>query len=307
MNRSHLWKLVLILLVVAWSVSEIYPPTSKDLIEAFEQQSSTPNKTFDEIVKKAQQLDASNTDRAPGITYSNLLVAISTNDIRPFFPSNYINAAVERDVTRGILNRVQRSAAGQFRLGLDLQGGTQFLLEMDMSRAQTNAGAMMNADFIAEQAVEVLRRRVDRFGVSEPVIAPAGGGRILVQLPGLSEADKQQAKAQIQKAAFLEFRMVHPDSEGQISAVWCLPVMSECMRWCRAARRVSAFRRPSWSSAPRSEGSLASTSKALVSDTIRPRAPRMSVSASSLMAPNCSVRSLRRPSVSAWRSSSTAR
>jgi SecD/SecF fusion protein len=217
MNRSHLWKLVLILLVVAWSVSEIYPPTSKDLIEAFEQQSSTPNKAFDEIVKKAQQLDASNTDRAPGITYSNLLVAISTNDIRPFFPSNYINAAVERDVTRGILNRVQRSAAGQFRLGLDLQGGTQFLLEMDMSRAQTNAGAMMNADFIAEQAVEVLRRRVDRFGVAEPVIAPAGGGRILVQLPGLSESDKLQAKAQIQKAAFLEFRMVHPDSEGQIS------------------------------------------------------------------------------------------
>jgi SecD/SecF fusion protein len=217
MNRSHLWKLVLILLVVAWSVSEIYPPTSKNLIEAFEQQSSTPNKTFDEIVKKAQQLDASNLDRAPGITYSNLLVAISTNDIRPFFPSNYINAAVERDVTRGILNRVQRSAAGQFRLGLDLQGGTQFLLEMDMSRAQTNAGAMMNADFIAEQAVEVLRRRVDRFGVAEPVIAPAGGGRILVQLPGLSESDKLQAKAQIQKAAFLEFRMVHPDSEGQLS------------------------------------------------------------------------------------------
>ena len=217
MNRSHLWKLVLILLVVAWSVSEIYPPTSKNLIEAFEQQSSTPNKTFDEIVKKAQQLDTSNMDRTPGITYSNLLVAISTNDIRAFFPSNYINAAVERDVTRGILNRVQRSAAGQFRLGLDLQGGTQFLLEMDMSRAQTNAGVMMNADFIAEQAVEVLRRRVDRFGVSEPVIAPAGGGRILVQLPGLSESDKLQAKAQIQKAAFLEFRMVHPDSEGQLS------------------------------------------------------------------------------------------
>jgi protein-export membrane protein SecD len=63
----------------------------------------------------------------------------------------------------------------------------------------------------------VLRRRVDRFGVAEPVIAPAGGGRILVQLPGLSEADKLQAKAQIQKAAFLEFRMVHPDSEGQLS------------------------------------------------------------------------------------------
>ena len=62
------------------------------------------------------------------------------------------------------------------------------------------------------QAVEVLRKRVDAFGVAEPIIQPAGGNRILIQLPGLSEADKENAKAQIQKAAYLEFRMVKEDS-----------------------------------------------------------------------------------------------
>jgi SecD/SecF fusion protein len=45
------------------------------------------------------------------------------------------------------------------------------------------------------QAVEVLRKRVDRFGVAEPVIQSAGGNRILIQLPGLSPSDKESAQS----------------------------------------------------------------------------------------------------------------
>ena len=70
-------------------------------------------------------------------------------------------------------------------------------------RTPTNSPAPLS------QAVEVLRKRVDRFGVAEPVIQPAGNNRILIQLPGLSEADQARAKVSIQKAAFLEFRLVH--------------------------------------------------------------------------------------------------
>ena len=63
------------------------------------------------------------------------------------------------------------------------------------------------------QAVEVLRKRVDAFGVAEPIIQAAGGNRILIQLPGLSEADKAEAQTNIQKSAYLEFRMVKEDSD----------------------------------------------------------------------------------------------
>ena len=47
---------------------------------------------------------------------------------------------------------------------------------------------------------------------SEPVIQPAGEDSILIQLPGLSEQEKESAERTIQRAAFLEFRLVHPES-----------------------------------------------------------------------------------------------
>ena len=106
MNRSNLGRFVIVLLVVAWSVSELYPPTPRYLVDVFDQQSSTPDKNFDEIVKKARELDSVNATRAQSITYSNLVVAIGTNDIRRYFPTNYVNLAVERDPVRGILNKV---------------------------------------------------------------------------------------------------------------------------------------------------------------------------------------------------------
>jgi SecD/SecF fusion protein len=57
---------------------------------------------------------------------------------------------------------------------------------------------------------------VDRFGVAEPIIQPAGTDRILIQLPGLSDADKDNARAQIQRAAYLEFRLVEPESDSLV-------------------------------------------------------------------------------------------
>jgi preprotein translocase subunit SecD len=103
--------------------------------------------------------------------------------------------------------------------GLDLQGGTSFMVEMDTNRlvtvevetvtnragqveTRTNVVAETDVAGVLAQAVEVLRKRVDKFGVAEPIIQPAGANRILVQLPGLSEADRESAQRQIQRAAF---------------------------------------------------------------------------------------------------------
>ncbi len=65
------------------------------------------------------------------------------------------------------------------------------------------------------QAIETIRNRIDEFGVSEPSITAQGGERILIQLPGLKEAEK--AKALINKTAQLQFMMV--SSEKDISEV----------------------------------------------------------------------------------------
>ena len=85
--------------------------------------------------------------------------------------------------------------------GLDLKGGTQFTIQL----AGTPSSAAL------DQAVEVIRKRVDAQGVAEPVIQPAGGNRILVQIPGINEIDKQKYRQQLERVAKLEFKSVLPD------------------------------------------------------------------------------------------------
>ena len=58
-----------------------------------------------------------------------------------------------------------------------------------------------------DQSIEVLRRRIDDLGVREPMIAPHGDDRILVQMPG-AELDPEQAAEALRKATFLEFKEV---------------------------------------------------------------------------------------------------
>jgi preprotein translocase subunit SecD len=59
---------------------------------------------------------------------------------------------------------------------------------------------------VVNQAIEVIRNRVDQFGVAEPIIAAQGSDRILVQLPGIT--DPARAKELINKTAKLDFFLV---------------------------------------------------------------------------------------------------
>jgi SecD/SecF fusion protein len=93
---------------------------------------------------------------------------------------------------------------GKIHLGLDLQGGTSFLIRLDKP-----AAGVLDKDSV-NQAVEVIRKRVDQYGVSEPVITPEGEDRILVQIPGLDQERVQQVREQLEKVAKLEFRLVKP-------------------------------------------------------------------------------------------------
>ena len=101
----------------------------------------------------------------------------------------------------------------KIRLGLDLQGGTSFLLRLV---DETGEGITPTT---LDQAIEVIRKRVDQFGVSEPVIAAQGRDRILVQIPGLDTQQLAQTKEQLQRVAKLEFALVHPQSESVLAQV----------------------------------------------------------------------------------------
>ncbi|HAV60977.1 MAG TPA: protein translocase subunit SecDF [Verrucomicrobiales bacterium] len=228
MKRNNTWRWLFVIFIVLWSVYELTPIKDRPLIEQFEKMAVNKDDRFAEIVSAARAGVATGT----GSAYSHLLDAAGDTILTNYFP----NYQPEPDSNQNayVLNRIQRKAAGKVRLGIDLKGGTSFRLAMDLDaiKAQqvgTNAPAGTNAlvidpvaaayerEVALEQAVEVLRRRVDRLGVAEPLIQPVGENQIIVQLPGLSQAEMDSARSQIQRAAFLEFRLVHPNSEQLIA------------------------------------------------------------------------------------------
>src|SRR5262249_30062494 len=88
-----------------------------------------------------------------------------------------------------------------------------FLVGLDTSKLSTNTDRTV----AVQNAIEVLRKRVDRLGVAEPFLQAAGADTITIQLPGLSQAEMEDAETTIQKSAFLEFRIVHPESDELLS------------------------------------------------------------------------------------------
>jgi protein-export membrane protein SecD len=93
-------------------------------------------------------------------------------------------------------------------LGLDLQGGLQLLLEVDKSRLSA-----AEAKDATERAMEIIRNRVDQFGVAEPLIQREGEDRIAIQLPGLT--DRARAIELIGKTALLEFKLVRSTEDAR--------------------------------------------------------------------------------------------
>jgi preprotein translocase subunit SecD len=105
------------------------------------------------------------------------------------------------------------------KLGLDLQGGMHLGLELDQS---TRVSADPKKDL--ELALQVLRKRIDEFGVTEPLIQKSGDDRIVVELAGVT--DPGRAKSIVQRSAFLEFRIT--DRSGAFEKA--LPSMDRVLR-----------------------------------------------------------------------------
>jgi len=84
--------------------------------------------------------------------------------------------------------------------GLDLAGGTSIILEIDKSGLKPD-----EAEGVQERSLEIIRNRVDQYGLSEPQIYPSGDNRIVADLAGV---DVDDARNLVGGTAKLEFKIV---------------------------------------------------------------------------------------------------
>lgn len=95
-------------------------------------------------------------------------------------------------------------------LGLDLKGGSHLVYEADLSQKDPS----QSDDDAMQGVLGKIERRVNEYGVTEPIIQRQGHDRILVQLPGVT--DVNEAKKLIGETAELDFREMELDESGQL-------------------------------------------------------------------------------------------
>ena len=110
------------------------------------------------------------------------------------------------EVKPGSVNELERKS---MRLGLDLQGGIHVVLRVMKEKIEPSA-----RDDAVDRAIQVIRNRVDFTGVTEPIIQKQGDDKIIVDLPGYTDAER--AEDIIGQTAQLEFKLLETFENGDL-------------------------------------------------------------------------------------------
>ena len=101
-----------------------------------------------------------------------------------------------------IMERVYRDSilttkdyqANSVKLGLDLSGGMSIIIKADLDAVSVKEGGQASSkDDAMKLAMETLTSRIDKFGLSEPVIRQQGEDRIYIEMPGAADADRMNS------------------------------------------------------------------------------------------------------------------
>lgn len=226
MNGTNLFRLIVTLLVTAWAVAELIPPTStpfeayilKQVSAAEDEQGvieKTPEENREEFLglveranEKVQEADGDAT--SPYATLYTALLRIANDediDLTRYFQDIRIQDIRNLEKkNRILLTELLRRSKGEISLGLDLNGGVSITFEVDENSLSTDRFFRQRQ---LEDARQVILERVDGLGVAEPVVRIKGENLIEVQMPGINSEDNPNIADTIGAPAMLEFREVH--------------------------------------------------------------------------------------------------
>ncbi|MBR7130929.1 MAG: protein translocase subunit SecD, partial [Lentisphaeria bacterium] len=205
-KKPLLLRSLLTALVVVVFAAAMYPLAEKDYYEVFKDLLKNPNDTEAlALIDDARKREAAN----PDIFQSQALLAAA--DEKGVNLAEKVNG---RDLynNRDVISLIRKEAASSIRLGLDLNGGVEFYMDLvpDENMKDETIRKSMEDDFnrYRDVAVETLRKRLEGQSIYEAEIAPAGKRSIVLRAPIVSKDEKVKLRDIIQMSAKLEFRLV---------------------------------------------------------------------------------------------------
>ena len=247
-------RFMLVAILAVWTFFEWYPPQGKNVIDLFDQTAAGNQELIVADLKEA----SAELREGENLTKTQWEAAIGDADLRDLFPQHTNgmagklgltnswaapNEEEQKQINSEILKEIQKDSTGKVKLGLDLSGGTQFVVQVMPELGDDGQLLPIDSSQLT-QAMEVMRSRVDKYGLAEPLIQTVGEDKILIQVPALKPEQRDEARKLIQEVAKLEFRLTHPESGQTLSKVGgqeeFLPG-AELMSYDLDGRRVSHF------------------------------------------------------------------
>ena len=136
--------------------------------------------------------------------------------LRGFYTEKDLLDAIE-DHYRSELTGLKKLSGKALQLGLDLQGGMSVLLDADVEGYTERTGITPSSSQVTSlvnEDIEILKTRIDQFGVSEPEIRLQGSDQIAIEVPGAS--DPERINSFLRGKGSLTFQMVDTDLTTQL-------------------------------------------------------------------------------------------
>ena len=214
-RRPLVLRTVIVAIVVATFCLALHPLMQRDYYAVFiGMLKDKQDKQALELVEKAKALQEK--DKQLFQSQALLQAAESTGvDL-----TKKINGSDLQD-NRDVMSLIRKKASSSIRLGLDLNGGVEFYLELIPDEESLGTGESsdelkqrMSSEFdrYRDVAIETLRRRLEGQKIFEAEIAPSGGKYVVLRAPIVAKDEKLKLMELIKMSAKLRFRLVHDDN-----------------------------------------------------------------------------------------------
>lgn len=209
-KRPLLLRTLVVLVAIAFFALAVYPLKERDYYEVFAEMLRDPkDPQATQIIANAKALQAAN----PQLFQSQALLKAAESD--GVVLADKLKDANGLTDNRDVLSLIRKKASGTIRLGLDLAGGVEFVLELDDKDAPDEVKAQF--DRYRDIAIETLRKRLEAQNIFEAEISPSGGKYISLRAPVVAKDEKLKLLNLIKMSAKLRFRLVHENNDRLIS------------------------------------------------------------------------------------------
>lgn len=215
---------VFALAVIGVFVAAMFPLKQSDFYETFNKLLANPaDPTVQKVIERAKALQQE--DKIKYLYPSTALEAAAREIKIPaedgsgsysvdlvHFVKPVVVKAQKLQNNGDVISLVRKNASGSIRLGIDLNGGAEFLLHLQADKEMDSS----QFDSFRDNAIETLRKRLEAQNFFETEISPAGQDFVSVRVPSVNSDDRANLEKLILRSAKLEFRLVHPNNDVEV-------------------------------------------------------------------------------------------